>query len=152
MQIINNIFIKKGATIVKQVIRIIFIAVFFVTILFGGLILLNQPNDDILNNKMDCIVAILMLTPVLITEIEIYSICIYGFTKEKNKTITFLKILSLAIALLFFGFFTLSFYTATNKIETILLVVFLVYVLLKLLLLVFQKRFEIQKVAKTILP
>jgi len=137
---------------VKQVIRIIFIAVFFVTILFGGLILLNQPNDDILNNKMDCIVAILMLTPVLITEIEIYSICIYGFTKEKNKTITFLKILSLAIALLFFGFFTLSFYTATNKIETILLVVFLVYVLLKLLLLVFQKRFEIQKVAKTILP
>ncbi len=136
----------------KQVIRIIFIAVFFVTILFGGLILLNQPNDDILNNKMDCIVAILMLTPVLITEIEIYSICIYGFTKEKNKTITFLKILSLAIALLFFGFFTLSFYTATNKIETILLVVFLVYVLLKLLLLVFQKRFEIQKVAKTILP
>lgn len=152
MQIINNIFIKKGATIVKQVIRIIFIAVFIVTILFGGLILLNQPNDDILNNKMDCIVAILMLTPVLITEIEIYSICIYGFTKEKNKTITFLKILSLAIALLFFGFFTLSFYTATNKIETILLVVFLVYVLLKLLLLVFQKRFEIQKVAKTILP
>ena len=152
MQIINNIFIKKGATIVKQVIRIIFIAVFFVTILFGGLILLNQPNDDILNNKMNCIVAILMLTPVLITEIEIYSICIYGFTKEKNKTITFLKILSLAIALLFFGFFTLSFYTATNKIETILLVVFLVYVLLKLLLLVFQKRFEIQKVAKTILP
>jgi len=137
---------------VKQVIRIIFIAVFIVTILFGGLILLNQPNDDILNNKMDCIVAILMLTPVLITEIEIYSICIYGFTKEKNKTITFLKILSLAIALLFFGFFTLSFYTATNKIETILLVVFLVYVLLKLLLLVFQKRFEIQKVAKTILP
>lgn len=136
----------------KQVIRIIFIAVFFVTILFGGLILLNQPNDDILNNKMDCIVAILMLTPVLITEIEIYSICIYGFTKEKNKTITFLKILSLAIALLFFGFFTLSFYTATNKIETILLVVLLVYVLLKLLLLVFQKRFEIQKVAKTILP
>ena len=136
----------------KQVIRIIFIAVFFVTIRFGGLILLNQPNDDILNNKMDCIVAILMLTPVLITEIEIYSICIYGFTKEKNKTITFLKILSLAIALLFFGFFTLSFYTATNKIETILLVVFLVYVLLKLLLLVFQKRFEIQKVAKTILP
>jgi hypothetical protein len=136
----------------RQVIRIIFIAVFFVTILFGGLILLNQPNDDILNNKMDCIVAILMLTPVLITEIEIYSICIYGFTKEKNKTITFLKILSLAIALLFFGFFTLSFYTATNKIETILLVVFLVYVLLKLLLLVFQKRFEIQKVAKTILP
>ena len=136
----------------KQVIRIIFIAVFFVTILFGGLILLNQPNDDILNNKMDCIVAILMLTPVLITEIEIYSICIYGFTKEKNKTITFLKILSLAIALLFFGFFTLSFYTATNKIETILLVVFLVYVLLKLLLLVFKKRFEIQKVAKTILP
>ena len=136
----------------KQVIRIIFIAVFFVTILFGGLILLNQLNDDILNNKMDCIVAILMLTPVLITEIEIYSICIYGFTKEKNKTITFLKILSLAIALLFFGFFTLSFYTATNKIETILLVVFLVYVLLKLLLLVFQKRFEIQKVAKTILP
>lgn len=136
----------------KQVIRIIFIAVFIVTILFGGLILLNQPNDDILNNKMDCIVAILMLTPVLITEIEIYSICIYGFTKEKNKTITFLKILSLAIALLFFGFFTLSFYTATNKIETILLVVFLVYVLLKLLLLVFQKRFEIQKVAKTILP
>ena len=103
----------------RQVIRIIFIAVFFVTILFGGLILLNQPNDDILNNKMDCIVAILMLTPVLITEIEIYSICIYGFT---------------------------------NKIETILLVVFLVYVLLKLLLLVFQKRFEIQKVAKTILP
>ncbi len=99
----------------KQVVRIIFIAVFFVTILFGGLILLNQPNDDILNNKMDCIVAILMLTPVLITEIEIYSICIYGFTKEKNKTITFLKILSLAIALLFFGFFTLSFYTATNK-------------------------------------
>lgn len=136
----------------RQVIRIIFIAVFFVTILFGGLILLSQPNDDILNNKMDCIVAILMLTPVLITEIEIYSICIYGFTKEKNKTITFLKILSLAIALLFFGFFTLSFYTATNKIETILLVVFLVYVLLKLLLLVFQKRFEIQKVAKTILP
>ncbi len=124
----------------KQVIKIIFIAVFFVTIIFGSLILLNQPNDDILNNKMDCMVAIFMLTPVLITEIEIYSICTYGFTKEKNKTITFLKILSLAIALLFLGFFTLSFYTTTNKIETILLVVFVVYVLLKLLLLVFQKK------------
>lgn len=124
----------------NRVIKIIFIAVFFVTIIFGGLILFNQPNDDILNNKMDCIVAVFMLTPVLIVEIEIYSICTYGFTKEKNKTITFLKILSLAIALLFFGFFTLSFHTTTNKIETILLVVFLVYVLLKLLLLVFQKK------------
>lgn len=124
----------------KRVIKIIFIAVFFVTIIFGGLILFNQPNDDILNNKMDCIVAAFMLTPVLILEIEIYSICTYGFTKEKNKTITFLKILSLAIALLFFGFFTLSFYTTTNKIEAILLVVFLVYVLLKLLLLIFQKK------------
>ena len=124
----------------KRVIKIIFIAVFFVTIIFGGLILFNQPNDDILNNKMDCIVAAFMLTPVLILEIEIYSICTYGFTKEKNKTITFLKILSLAIALLFFGFFTLSFYTTTNKIEGILLVVFFVYVLLKLLLLIFQKK------------
>ena len=124
----------------KRVIKIIFIAVFFVTIIFGGLILFNQPNDDILNNKMDCIVAVFVLTPVLIVEIEIYSICTYGFTKEKNKTITFLKILSLAIALLFFGFFTLSFYTTTNKIEAILLVVFLVYVLLKLLLLIFQKK------------
>jgi hypothetical protein len=124
----------------KRVIKIVFIAVFFVTIIFGGLILFNQPNDDILNNKMDCIVAAFMLTPVLILEIEIYSICTYGFTKEKNKTITFLKILSLAIALLFFGFFTLSFYTTTNKIEAILLVVFLVYVLLKLLLLIFQKK------------
>ena len=123
----------------KRIIKIIFISVFFVTIIFGGLILLNQPNDDILNNKMDCIVAVFVLTPVLIVEIEIYSICTYGFTKEKNKTITFLKILSLAIALLFFGFFTLSFYTTTNKIETILLVVFLVYVLLKLLLLIFEK-------------
>ena len=122
----------------KRAIKIIFIAVFFVTIIFGGLILFNQPNDDILNNKMDCIVAAFMLTPVLILEIEIYSICTYGFTKEKNKT--FLKILSLAIALLFFGFFTLSFYTTTNKIEAILLVVFLVYVLLKLLLLIFQKK------------
>ena len=81
-----------------------------------------------------------MLAPVLITEFEIYSICTYGFTKEKNKTITILKILSLATALLFLGFFTLSFYTTTNIIETILLVVFLVYVLLKLLLLVFQKK------------
>lgn len=124
----------------KRVIKIIFIAVFFVTIIFGGLILFNQPNDDILNNKMDCIVAVFVLTPILIVEIEIYSICTYGFTKEKNKTITLLKILSLAIALLFFGFFTLSFYTTTNKIETVLLVVFLVYVLLKLLLLVFQKK------------
>ena len=124
----------------KRVIIIIFIAVFFVTIIFGGLILFNQPNDDILNNKMECIVPAFMLTPVLILEIEIYSICTYGFTKEKNKTITFLKILSLAIALLFFGFFTLSFYTTTNKIEAILLVVFLVYVLLKLLLLIFQKK------------
>ena len=124
----------------KRVIKIIFIAVFFVTIIFGGLILFNQPNDDILNNKMDCIVTAFMLTPVLILEIEIYIICTYGFTKEKNKTITFLKILSLAIALLFFGFFTLSFYTTTNKIEAILLVVFLVYVLLKLLLLIFQKK------------
>ena len=123
----------------KRIIKIIFISVFFVTIIFGGLILLNQPNDDILNNKMDCIVTAFMLTPVLILEIEIYSICTYGFTKEKNKTITFLKILSLTIALLFFGFFTLSFYTTTNKIETILLVVFFVYVLLKLLLLIFEK-------------
>ena len=123
----------------NRIIKIIFISVFFVTIIFGGLILLNQPNDDVLNNKMDCIVTAFMLTPVLILEIEIYSICTYGFTKEKNKTITFLKILSLAIALLFFGFFTLSFYTTTNKIETILLVAFLVYVLLKLLLLIFEK-------------
>lgn len=124
----------------KKIIKIIFIAVFFATIIFGGWILLNQPNDDILYNKMDWIITIFMLAPVLITEFEIYSICTYGFTKEKNKTITILKILSLAIALLFLGFFTLSFYTTTNKIETILLVVFLVYVLLKLLLLVFQKK------------
>jgi len=124
----------------KKIIKIIFIAVFFVTIIFGGWILLNQPNDDILYNKMDWIITIFMLAPVLITEFEIYSICTYGFTKEKNKTITILKILSLATALLFLGFFTLSFYTTTNIIETILLVVFLVYVLLKLLLLVFQKK------------
>lgn len=123
----------------KRIIKIIFISVFFVTIIFGGLILLNQPNDDILNNKMDCIVAVFVLTPVLIVEIEIYSIFTYVLKKKKNKTITFLKILSLTIALLFFGFFTLSFYTTTNKIETILLVVFLVYVLLKLLLLIFEK-------------
>lgn len=124
----------------KKIIKIIFIAVFFATIIFGGWILLNQPNDDILYNKMDWIITIFMLAPVLITEFEIYSICTYGFTKEKNKTITILKILSLATALLFLGFFTLSFYTTTNIIETILLVVFLVYVLLKLLLLVFQKK------------
>ena len=124
----------------KKIIKIIFIAVFFVTIIFGGWILLNQPNDDILYNKMDWIITIFMLAPVLITEFEIYSLCTYGFTKEKNKTITILKILSLATALLFLGFFTLSFYTTTNIIETILLVVFLVYVLLKLLLLVFQKK------------
>ena len=124
----------------KKIIKIIFIAVFFVTIIFGGWILLNQPNDDILYNKMDWIITIFMLAPVLITEFEIYSICTYGFTKEKNKTITILKILSLATALLFLGFFTLSFYTTTNIIETILLVVFLVYVLLKLLLLAFQKK------------
>ena len=123
----------------KRIIKIIFISVFFVTIIFGGLILLNQPNDDILNNKMDCIVAVFVLTPVLIVEIEIYSIFTYVLKKKKNKTITFLKILSLAIALLFFGFFTLSFYTTTNKIEAILLVAFLVYVLLKLLLLIFEK-------------
>ena len=123
----------------NRIIKIIFISVFFVTIIFGGLILLNQPNDDILNNKMDCIVAVFVLTPVLIVEIEIYSIFTYVLKKKKNKTITFLKILSLSIALLFFGFFTLSFYTTTNKIETILLVAFLVYVLLKLLLLIFEK-------------
>ena len=123
----------------KRIIKIIFISVFFVTIIFGGLILLNQPNDDILNNKMDCIVAVFVLTPVLIVEIEIYSIFTYVLKKKKNKTITFLKILSLAIALLFFGFFTLSFYTTTNKIEAILLVALLVYVLLKLLLLIFEK-------------
>ena len=129
----------------KRVIKIVFIVVFFLTIIFGSLILFNQTNDDILNNKMDCIVAVFMLTPVLIVEIEIYSICTYEFTKEKNRTIIFLKILSLAIALLFFGFFTLSFYTTTNKIETTLLVVFFVYVLLKLLLLAFQKRLKRQK-------
>ena len=124
----------------KKIIKIIFIAVFIATIILGGWILLNQPNDDILYNKMDWIITIFMLAPVLITEFEIYRICTYGFTKEKNKTITILKILSLAIALLLLGFFTLSFYTTTNIIETILLVVFLVYVLLKLLLLVFQKK------------
>ena len=123
----------------KRIIKIIFISVFFVTIIFGGLILLNQPNDDILNNKMDCIVAVFVLTPVLIVEIEIYSIFTYVLKNKKNKAITFLKILSLTIALLFFGFFTLSFYTTTNKIETILFVVFWVYVLLKLLLLIFEK-------------
>ena len=74
----------------KRVLKIIFIVVFFLTIILGGLILLNQPNDDILNTKMDCIVAVFMLTPVLIVEIEIYSIFTYGFTK-KNKTITFKK-------------------------------------------------------------
>ena len=103
----------------KKIIKIIFIAVFIATIIFGGWILLNQPNDDILYNKMDWVITIFMLAPVLITEFEIYSICTYGFTKEKNKTITILKILSLAIALLFLGFFTLSFYTTTNIIYDI---------------------------------
>lgn len=123
----------------KPIVKIIFISLIFLTIIFGGLILLNQPNDDILNNKMDCIVAVFVLTPILIVEIEIYSIFAYVFKKEKNKTITFLKILSLTIVLLFFGFFMLSFYTTTNKIEIILLVIFGVYVLLKLLLLILQK-------------
>ena len=77
----------------KKIIKIIFIAVFIATIILGGWILLNQPNDDILYNKMDWIITIFMLAPVLITEFEIYSICTYGFTKEKNKTITILKVL-----------------------------------------------------------
>ena len=116
----------------KLIIKIVFIAVFLSTIFIGGLVLSNQSNDDILYNKMDWIVAIFMLLPVLIVEIEIYNICVYGCIQDKNKSTTFFKILSLAIALLLLGFFVISFYTTTNKIETILLVVFLLYVLLKL--------------------
>lgn len=123
----------------NRIAKIIFYGVFLGTIILGGLILSNQPNDDILNNKMDCIMTVVALSPVLIVEIEIYNIFTYVFKKRKNKTITFFKIFSLTIALLFIGLFIFSFYTTTNKIEIILLVVFLVYVLLKLLMLIFQK-------------
>ena len=126
----------------KLVIRIVFISVFLLTIFLGALILLNQPNDDILNNEMDFVIAVIMLSPALIVEIEIYSICFYGLTKKKNKRVTFFKIFSLAMALLFCGFFVSMFYTTTNKIETILLVIFLLYVLSKLLPLAFQRKIQ----------
>ena len=124
----------------KRITKIVFIVVFFLTIVLGGLFLLNQPNDDILNNKLDYIAAIVMLAPILIVEFEIYSLFIYTLTKRKNKTITFLKIISLALALLLLCFLVFSFYTTTNKTQTILLVIFPLYVFSRLLLLTNQRK------------
>ena len=126
----------------KGISRIIFIVVLFLTVFLGGSIFFNQPNDDIFYNSMDWILFIIMLTPILIVEIEIYSIYVYGFTGEKNNTKTFFKSLSLVVALLFLVFYVLSFYIKTNKIQTVLLVVFLLYVLSKLVSLVFGRKIQ----------
>lgn len=122
----------------KRISRIIFTAIVFLTIFLCSFAVLNQPGDDIFHHSMDLMCIIVILTPILIVETELYSICVYGFLEEKNKTKTFLKRLSLVIALLFLGLFVCSFYITTNKIQTVLLVVFLLYVLSKILLLVFK--------------
>ena len=113
--------------------------VIFLTIILGSMILYNQPTDDIFYHTGDWIFIIIMLAPILMIEYEIYSICVYGFFEEKNKIKTFLKSLSLVMALLFCGLFVLSYYyITTNKIQTVFIVVFLLYVLSKILLLVFK--------------
>lgn len=103
------------------------------------MILYNQPTDDIFYHTGDWIFIIIILAPILMIEYEIYSICVYGFFEEKNKIKTFLKSLSLVIALLFCGLFVFSyFFITTNKIQIVFIVVFLLYVLLKILLLCFK--------------
>lgn len=106
--------------------------VFFSTIILGYLIMYNQPTDDIFYRTGDWLITIIILTPILMIEFEIYSICVYGFFEEKNKTRTFFKILSLVLALLFLGLFVFSyFYITTNKIQAVFVAIFLLYVLTK---------------------
>lgn len=124
----------------KRKLKIGFIIVLIITLFVCCSILLNQPNDDILNNKMDSIIVVFMLAPILIIESEIYSICVYILTKEKNKVLSIFRIISLIMASLLFGFFILSFYTTSNKVFTILFVIFVLYVFSKLVIL-FKNKF-----------
>lgn len=119
----------------KRISRIIYMTIVFLTIIVGSLILWNQPVDDIFYHTGDLIISIIILLPILILETEIYSIFVYVFLEEKNKIKTFLKSFSLVMALLFCGLFVLShYYITTNKIEIVFIVVFLLYVLSKILL------------------
>ena len=118
----------------KRISRIIYRMVFFSTIILGYLIMYNQPTDDIFYHTGFWLITIIILSPILIIETEIYNIFIYVFLEEKNKTKTFLKTLSLVIALLFCGLFVLSYYVVINKFSTVVLVILLLYVLSKILL------------------
>lgn len=115
----------------KKIINIIFIVAIILTIFSFLLFALEQPNDDIFYNKMDGIIIFVMLTPILILEIEIYNMCVYVFVEEKTRTKTFFKTFSLFTAILFLSSAVCSFYTTTNKYQIFPFFVLLVYIFLK---------------------
>lgn len=115
----------------KKIINIIFIVAVCLTIAMSLLLFLRQPNDDIFYNTLDRAAFLIMLTPVLILETEIYRMCVYVFTKGKRPVNTFLRIFSLFAAVLLSGLLLGSFYTTSNNWEMFFFAVLIVYVLLK---------------------
>ena len=116
----------------KKNITIIFVVTIILTLLGFSLFVSRQPNDDILYNEMDGIIFLIMITPVLILETEIYNICIYIFTEEKKRILTFFKTFSLFLSVLFLILVVYSCYVTANNFLILPVVIFLFYVLLKI--------------------
>lgn len=117
--------------VMKKIINIIFIVAVCLTVGLSLFLFLRQSNDDILYNTLDCTSFLIMLTPILILETEIYRMCVYVFTKEKRPVNTFLRIFSLFAAVLLSGLLLGSFYTTSNNWGMFFFAVLIVYILLK---------------------
>lgn len=99
----------------KKVLRGIFVAVVLLTVLFVAYIITvpAEPVDDIFGNSMDGGIFLLILSPILLAEFNIYRFFVYFLTEKKAYWKTIFNIvmiiatlfLSLAVLNDFFGFF-----------------------------------------------
>lgn len=128
----------------KRVLTVIFIVVFLLTIFLGGWELTKPKgdDDDVLFREMDDLMVFIVIAPVLLLEFEIYNVCIYAFSTEKNKVRTIWKITSLVMALLVFGSLIAMVNFTTNKFQIVYLILWFLYILLKPLPLIFRKKQE----------